>query len=53
MGLTGTENFTDKQNKLAGMMKALAHSARIGIVQHLIKTNACVCGDLVEEQLIK
>jgi DNA-binding transcriptional ArsR family regulator len=49
MGLTRTENFTDKQNKLAGMMKALAHPARIGIVLHLIKTNACICGDLVEE----
>jgi DNA-binding transcriptional ArsR family regulator len=49
MGLTRTENFTDKQNKLAGMMKAFAHPARIAIIQHLIKTNACICGDLVEE----
>lgn len=30
------------------MMKALAHPARIAIVQHLIKTNACINGDLVE-----
>ena len=49
MGLTKSEIFTDKQNKLAGMMKALAHPARIAIVQHLIKTNACINGDLVEE----
>lgn len=49
MGLTKTEIFTDKQNKLAQMMKALAHPARIAIVQHLIKTQACVCGDLVDE----
>src|ERR1700753_1537021 len=48
MGLTRSEIFTDKQNKLAGMMKALAHPARIAIVQHLIKTNACINGDLVE-----
>jgi DNA-binding transcriptional ArsR family regulator len=49
MGLTKSEIFTDKQNKLAGMMKALAHPARIAIIQHLIKTNACICGDLVDE----
>lgn len=49
MGLTKTEIFTAKQNKLAQMMKALAHPARIAIIQHLIKANACICGDLVEE----
>lgn len=49
MGLTKSEIFTDKQNKLAGMMKALAHPARIAIIQHLIKANACICGDLVDE----
>ena len=49
MGLTKSEIFTDKQNKLAQMMKALAHPARIAIIQHLVKINACICGDLVEE----
>ena len=49
MGLTKSEIFTDKQNRLAGMMKALAHPARIAIVQYLIKTNACINGDLVDE----
>jgi DNA-binding transcriptional ArsR family regulator len=49
MGLTKTEIFTDKQNRLAQMMKALAHPARIAIIQHLVKTNACICGDLVDE----
>jgi len=49
MGLTKTEIFSDKQNKLALMMKALAHPARIAIIQQLIKTNACICGDLVDE----
>jgi predicted transcriptional regulator len=49
MGVTKSEIFTDKQNKLAGMMKALAHPARIAIIQQLIKTNACVCGGLVDE----
>lgn len=31
------------------MAKALAHPARIAILQELVKTNACVCGSLVEE----
>ena len=49
MGLTKTEIFNEKQNKLASMMKALAHPARIAIIQQLIKANACICGDLVYE----
>ena len=49
MGSTKTEIFTDKQNRLATVLKAIAHPARIAILQHLIKANACICGDLVEE----
>jgi predicted transcriptional regulator len=49
MGLTKTEIFTDEQNKLAVQLKAIAHPARIAILQELIKANACICGDLVEE----
>lgn len=49
MGLTKTEIFTTKQNKLALMMKALAHPARIAILQHILKANTCICGDLVHE----
>src|SRR6201990_2903745 len=49
MGLTKTEIFTDEQNRLALMLKAMAHPARIAILQHLINANACICGDLVDE----
>jgi DNA-binding transcriptional ArsR family regulator len=49
MGVTKSEIFSDKQNRLAGMMKALAHPARIAIVQRLIRAEACICGDLVDE----
>src|SRR3569833_2106587 len=49
MGLTKTEIFTAEQNRLAMMLKALAHPARIAIVEYLIQTKACVCGSLVEE----
>ena len=49
MGLTKSEIFTEKQNKLATMLKALAHPARIAILQHIIKADTCICGDLVDE----
>ena len=49
MGATKSEIFTEKQNKMALMMKALAHPARIAIIQQLLKANACICGDLVDE----
>ncbi len=49
MGITKTNLFTKKQNEIASMSKALAHPARIAILQYLVKKNACVCGDLVDE----
>ena len=49
MGITKTDLFTKKQNEIASMAKALAHPARIAILQYLVKKNACVCGDLVDE----
>lgn len=49
MGLTKSENFTKEQNELATITKALGHPARIAIIQHLLKANACICGDLVDE----
>ena len=49
MGVTKTEYFTDKQNRLALMMKALAHPARIAIIQNLIKADSCICNDLVDD----
>ena len=49
MGVTKAELFTKQQNELAAMAKAIAHPARIAILQYLIKTNACICGDIVDE----
>jgi DNA-binding transcriptional ArsR family regulator len=49
MGTTKTDLFTDRQNELAKMAKAIAHPARIAILQELVNTNSCVCGDLVTE----
>lgn len=49
MGATKSEIFTKEQNELAQMLKALAHPARIAIIQHIISRNVCICGDLVDE----
>ncbi len=49
MGLSKTEGFTRSQLELAAMAKALAHPARIAILQHLARQKSCVCGDIVNE----
>lgn len=49
MGATKTENFTEKQNSIAILSKALGHPARIAILEYLIKADACICGDIVNE----
>jgi DNA-binding transcriptional ArsR family regulator len=49
MGATKTDNYTDEQNKIALLLKALGHPARIAIIEYLIKVNSCICGDIVNE----
>ena len=49
MGLTKTEIFTAEQNQLAQLLKAMAHPARIAILQRIMASNTCICGDLVDE----
>ena len=49
MGASKTEHFTDKQNQMATIAKALGHPARIAIIEYLMKVNECICGDIVNE----
>ena len=49
MGATKTEQFTDQQNELAILAKALGHPARIAIIEYLLKVGTCICGDIVNE----
>lgn len=49
MGLTKTDAFTRFQNELAAVAKALGHPARIAILQFLIRSKSCMCGDIVKE----
>lgn len=49
MGTTKTGEFGVKENKLAKYAKALAHPARVSILQLLASKQTCVCGDIVNE----
>ncbi|MBL7897237.1 MAG: winged helix-turn-helix transcriptional regulator, partial [Crocinitomicaceae bacterium] len=49
MGASKTENFTDKQNQIAQIAKAMGHPARIAIIEYLLKAESCICGDIVNE----
>ena len=49
MGITRSEIFSEEQNQLASMAKVLGHPARISILQHIIDSKTCICGDLVDK----
>ncbi len=49
MGATKTDHFTKRQNNLATLAKALGHPARVAILEFLLKSDACICGDIVKE----
>lgn len=49
MGATKTEHFTDKQNAIATLTKAIGHPARVAIIEYLMKVDTCICGDIVNE----
>jgi DNA-binding transcriptional ArsR family regulator len=49
MGTSKTAVFSEEDNRIAELAKALAHPARIAILRVLVERKACICGDLVEE----
>jgi len=49
MGASKTVHFTKNQNDIATLAKALAHPARIAIIEYLLKVDDCICGDIVNE----
>jgi DNA-binding transcriptional ArsR family regulator len=49
MGISKTEHFTDIQNDIATVAKALGHPARIAILEYLMQVDTCICGDIVNE----
>jgi len=49
MGITKTIDYTKIELDIAKYARALAHPARIAIIQLLLKKQSCVCGDIVDE----
>lgn len=49
MGAAKSDEFSVKDNNIARYAKALSHPARIAILKLLLKRQACICGDIVEE----
>jgi len=49
MGASKADAFSSEQQELANCAKALAHPARIAIIQHLLLVKSCICGDIVNE----
>ncbi|MFZ4797514.1 MAG: ArsR/SmtB family transcription factor, partial [Bacteroidia bacterium] len=47
MGASKTDHFTEKQNQLAAIAKALGHPARVAIIEYLLSVDSCICGDIV------
>ena len=39
----------EADDELANLAKALGHPARVQIMRLLVRRNACICGDIVEE----
>lgn len=49
MGASKSDAFSDEQNKIAAIAKAMGHPARIAILQYLQHVKGCICGDIVNE----
>lgn len=49
MGASKTDAYTQKELTLAKYARALAHPARIAILNLLVKKQSCICGDIVGE----
>ena len=49
MGISKSDSFTAAQNQTAALFKALAHPARVAIIEHLIHSKECICNDFVKE----
>jgi len=48
MGISKTQAFSKRQNQIAEYAKAFSHPARVAIIEHLLKKQTCICGDLVD-----
>jgi ArsR family transcriptional regulator, arsenate/arsenite/antimonite-responsive transcriptional repressor len=49
VGITKHDQFTSRQNRLATIAKALGHPARVAVIEHLVRVESCICGEIVSE----
>ncbi|MGX7666268.1 ArsR/SmtB family transcription factor [Flavobacterium pedocola] len=49
MGASKADFFSEEQNEIASLFKAISHPARIAIIEYLLKVDSCICGDIVNE----
>lgn len=49
MSITKAELFNKKQKRIAELAKAMAHPARIAILELLAERSSCICGDITDE----
>ena len=48
MAVHKKDEFTQKEQELADVAKAMSHPARIAILKLLAERNECICGEIVE-----
>lgn len=48
MRVSQKNSYSDVQQEMAMLLKALGHPARMAIMEHLLRVNACICGDIVD-----
>lgn len=49
MGASKSDSFSEEHNKIATMLKAMAHPARVAIIEYLLNFKGCICSDIVNE----
>ncbi len=49
MGTIKEQAYSEERKALAKLIKAIAHPARLTILDYLLRQKSCVCGDIVEE----
>ncbi|MDR4508283.1 MAG: metalloregulator ArsR/SmtB family transcription factor [Candidatus Brocadiaceae bacterium] len=49
MAITKFNEFKTEEKRVAIFCKALAHPARVAIINFLMKKKECMCGDIVNE----
>jgi len=48
MAISKKTEFTNKDQEIAAVAKALSHPARVAILRAIAKRGTCICGEIVE-----